>query len=417
MRDRIPSCCVTLFLSVLACVSVSAARFAENPRVHLSLDSSEADQVLAILALRRASQPIDDAEWQKLFTTEPYQRLKQREKAIGEQFHDPTLAFSDDDFKKFVLSEDLQKRAAQLQLAIDGWKKADMQQLAESDLRYLPPSAVIRAKVYPVIKPGTNSFVWEASSNPAIFLYLDPAVSRAKFENTVAHELHHIGLASVEAGYTTSVARLPDNVRAAAECMEAFGEGFAMLAAAGGPDIDPHAASSAAEHARWDHDLANFNTDLQAVNTFFLDILHGRFVSRDAIDEKAGTFFGAQGPWYTVGYKMAVIVERRFGRPALIDTMLDPRRLLALYNQTAAEQNAAGKDHLPLWSEEVLRQVNGVGRLEEARRAAAPARMMPAERSLAARPLFAGAPLGRCDGPPVPLWGGAGFRPCVGNTL
>jgi hypothetical protein len=130
-----------------------------------------------------------------------------------------------------------------------------------------------------------------------------------------------------------------------------------MLAAAGGPDVDPHAASSTAEHARWDYDMANFSADLQSVNGFFSDILNGKFSSRDAIDEKAGTFFGLQGPWYTVGYKMAVMVEKRFGRPALIETMLDPRRLLALYNQVAAEQNAAGKERLPLWSDELLKQV------------------------------------------------------------
>jgi endonuclease YncB( thermonuclease family) len=54
---------------------------------------------------------------------------------------------------------------------------------------------------------------------------------------------------------------------------------------------------------------------------------------------------------------MAVMVEKRFGRPALIETMLDPRRLLVLYNQVAAEQNAAGKEHLPLWSDDLLKQV------------------------------------------------------------
>jgi hypothetical protein len=342
---------------LLICVPAFSAPAADNSRIQITLDSSEADQVLAILALRRGRKPIEEGQWQKLFATEPYQRLKLREKKIGEQFHDPTLAFSDEDFKKFVLSEDLLKRAERLQETIDQWKKAEMYQLAERDLQYLPPSAVIRAKVYPIIKPGRNSFVWEASSNPAIFLYLDPDVSRQKFENTVAHELHHIGLASVESGYDRKIAALTERARAAADWMGAFGEGFAMLAAAGGPNVDPHAASSAAEHARWDHDMANFSADLQSVNGFFLDILNGKFSSRDAIDEKASTFFGAQGPWYTVGYKMAVMVEKRFGRQALIETMLDPRRLLVLYNQAAAEQNAAGKEHLPLWSEELLKQV------------------------------------------------------------
>jgi hypothetical protein len=344
-------------LSLLISIAAFSAPAAENSRVQLTLDTSEADEVLALLALRRDNKPIEEAQWQKLFVTEPYQRLKQREKKIGEQFHDPTRAFSNDDFEKFVLSEDLLKRAPRLQETIDQWKKADMYQLAERILQYLPPSAVIRAKVYPIIKPRTNSFVWEASSNPAIFLYVDPEVSREKFENTVAHELHHIGLASVESGYDRKIAILTERARAAAEWMGAFGEGFAMLGAAGGPDVDPHAASSAAEHARWDHDMANFSADLQSVNGFFMDILNGKFSSRDAIDEKASTFFGAQGPWYTVGYKMAVMVEKRFGRPALIETMLDPRRLLVLYNQAAAEQNAAANEHLPLWSAELLKQV------------------------------------------------------------
>jgi len=343
-------------LSLMFCLPAYPAGAADNSRIHLTLDSSEADQVLVILALRRDNRPLDEAQWQKLFATEPYQRLKQREKKIGEQFHDPTIAFSDEDFKKFVLSEDLLKRAQPLQETLNQWKKADMVQLAERVLQYLPPAATIRAKVYPIIKPGKNSFVWEASTNPAIFLYLDPEVSRLKFENNVAHELHHIGLASVESGYDQKIA-LPERARAAAEWMGAFGEGFAMLAAAGGPDVDPHAASSPAEHARWDRDMANFNADLQSVNDFFLDILNGKFPDRDAIDAKAGSFFGLQGPWYTVGYKMAVVVEERFGRPALIQTMLDPRRLLVLYNQAATEQNAQGREHLPLWSDELLKQV------------------------------------------------------------
>ncbi len=352
-----PSPWLVSLLSLLICVPAFSRTSTDNSRIQLTLDSSEAEQVLVILALRRDNKTVDDAQWQKLFATEPYQRLKQREKAIGERFHDPTVAFSDEDFKKFVLSDDLRKRTPELQETIEQWKKASMRQLAERDLQYLPASAVIRAKVYPIIKPGKNSFVWEASSNPAIFLYLDPDVNRAQFENTVAHELHHIGLGSVESGYDKKIATLPERARTAAEQMESFGEGFAMLAAAGGPDVDPHAASSAADRARWNHDMANFSADLLSLNGFFLDILNGKFANRDAIDEKAGSFFGQQGPWYTVGYKMAVMVEKRFGRPALIETMLDPRRLLVLYNQAAAEQYAAGKEHFPLWSDELLKQV------------------------------------------------------------
>jgi len=327
-------------------------------RVQLTLDTSEADQVLAILALRNQGRPVADSEWQKLFATAPYQRLKQREKAIGERFHDPTVAFTDEDFKRFVLSADLLPRAAALSSTLDRWRKADLRQDATRVLAYLPADATLRAKAYPAIKPGINSFVWDLSSDPTIFLYLDPEVSREKFENNVTHELHHIGLGSVGPIYDGKIAALSEPAHTAADWMGSFGEGFAMLAAAGGPDVDPHAASSPQEHARWEQDMGEFNDDLHAVNQFFLDILNAKFASSDAIGEKAGSFFGVQGPWYTVGYKMSVMVEKRFGRPALIGTMLDPRCLLVLYNRAAAEQNAAGKPPLPLWSADVLSAVH-----------------------------------------------------------
>jgi hypothetical protein len=131
-----------------------------------------------------------------------------------------------------------------------------------------------------------------------------------------------------------------------------------MMAAAGGPDVDPHASGTAEERARWTRDLANFNRDLQAVNAFFLDILNGKFATEEAVNETGSSFFGTQGPWYTVGYRMAVMVEKRFGRASLIETMLDPRRLLLLYNKAAGDQNARAGEQLPLWSEEVLKQVS-----------------------------------------------------------
>ena len=351
MRDRASAISA---LCLLLCVSAAAAG---NNRVRLTFDTSEADQVLAILALRAAGKPVGDAQWQKVFATEPYRRLIVREKKIAERFNAPDRVLTDEAFKKFVLSDDLLKRAPDLRSTLERWKKADLQHAAEGVLHYLPASAVIRAKVFPTIKPNSNSFVWETSTDPAIFLYLDPDVSTAKFSNTVAHELHHIGLASAQADYDQKINPLPERARAAAEWMGAFGEGLAMLAAAGGPDVDPHAASSREEHARWSRDMANFNRDLPAVNAFFLEILNGKIAGEDAISEKGSSFFGAQGPWYTVGYKMAVMVEKRFDRDVLIQTMLDPRRLLGLYNQAAAEQNARGHEQLPLWSEEVLKQV------------------------------------------------------------
>jgi hypothetical protein len=355
MRPSRSALCVLFCL--LGIAPAASAQTATGDRIQLTLDTSEADQVLAILALRGQAKPIPDSEWQKLFATAPYQRLKQREKAIGEQFHDSTRSFTDDDFKRFVLSDDLLARAAALSSTLDRWKKADLRQDASRVLSYLPADAFLHAKVYPVIKPGRNSFVWQLSTDPTIFLYLDPEVSREKFENTVAHELHHIGLGSVGPIYDREIAALTGPAHTAANWMGAFGEGMAMLAAAGGPDVDPHAASSPKDRARWEHDMGQFNDDLRSVDQFFLDILNGKFPNNDAIEEKAGSFFGIQGPWYTVGYKMCVMVEKRYGRQALISTMLDPRCLLVLYNRAAVEQNAA-KPPLPLWSEDLLNAVH-----------------------------------------------------------
>jgi hypothetical protein len=349
---------LSLSVVCLAMLLTPKASAVSTDRVQLTLDTSEADQVLAILALRASGQPIKDAEWQKLFATEPYQRLKLREAAIAKRFHAPEIVLKDEDFKKFIVSDDVMNRAQELRTTLASWKQGDLTQAGRRVLQYLPVSATIRAKVFPCIKPNHNSFVWETNTNPAIFLYLDPHVSGAKFENTVSHELHHIGLASTQSDYQQRIKGLSDRSRAVADAMGAFGEGLAMLAAAGGPDIDPQLTSSPEQHERWKHDMANYDDDLRAIDAFFLDVLNSKFADQDAIDKKASSFYGdAQGPWYTVGYKMAAIVEKRFGREALIQTMLDPRHLLVLYNQAAGEQNRGGNGSLPLWSEDVLKQV------------------------------------------------------------
>jgi hypothetical protein len=340
-----------LFFAILSTLQgqTSESNAALN-RIQLTLNVDEAEAVLAILDKCAAGTAIIESDWQRLFATEPYVRLKKREASLHRDF-------TDDDFKKFVVSSELAAKDSALRHTLGAWRQADLAASARRVLTYLPEQAVIKAKVFPVIKPITNSFVLDVLTDPTIFLYLDPEESAAKFENTVAHELHHIGYASIESLAEARQKDVPPKAKPAVEWMGAFGEGFAMLAAAGGPDVDPHAASSAQEHARWDHDLANFNNDLVSVQQFFLDIIDRKLVGKDKIDEKASTFFGAQGPWYTVGYKMAVIVEKRFGRKTLIDCMLDPRQLLVRYNQAAKEINEREQDKLTLWSNELLQKI------------------------------------------------------------
>lgn len=327
------------------------AQSAAAAAVDVRLVTDEAEAVLAILAKRKANQPIADADWQRVFQSEGYVRLKARETSMKR-------SFADADFKTFVLSDQLLARASALEETLARWKQADTSSAAKLALAYLPRDAQIRATIYPVIKPRENSFVFDVDHNPAIFLYLDPAVSRAKFENTLAHELHHIGYGSTcpRKNVASAIEKSPKTTQTLLNWISGFGEGFAMLAAAGGPNVHPHAVSSAEDRARWDKDVANFNDDLKKVDTFFNEILEGK-LTEDQTREKGFSFFGVQGPWYTVGWRMAILIEKTYGRAKLIECMCDQRRLLPTYNRAAAKYNHRTRQPLLLWSAAVLNAV------------------------------------------------------------
>lgn len=305
--------------------------------------TDEADAVLHILG--KKGKEVTEADWQRLFTSEGYVRLEKRETGMERPFEAA-------DFRTFVLSEDLAKRAPELARTLQVWSGVDPSAAARRALAYLPAGARIRAKVYPVIKPRDNSFVFEVKTDPAIFLYLDPAVPPEKLENTLAHELHHIGFGgscpspAVEA----EIAKLPETTRTALLWMGGFGEGLAMLAAAGGPDIHPHAVSPAEDRERWDRDVARFPEDLRKVDAFFRDVLAGKLAGEEA-QKAAMAFYGEQGPWYTVGWKMAATIEKALGRDRLIAAACDPRRLLPAYEEAARKLGG----EMPMWSEEVRR--------------------------------------------------------------
>jgi hypothetical protein len=264
-------------------------------------------------------------------------------------------SFDDEDFKTFVLTDFLLDRVPLLAETLARWKSADATRATNLALAYLPKQARIKAKIYPVIKPRDNSFVFELQTDPAIFLFLDPVMNKEKFENYMAHELHHVGYGTACPTPTTSaaIAQLPQNARTVIKYLGAFGEGFAMLAAAGGPEVHPHAVGNAADRARWDRDVANFNNDLKVVEKFFLDVLANR-LSEQQINEAGSAFFGEQGAWYTVGWRMCVLIEKTYGRRALIDAMCDQRRLLAVYNRAAARFNRKTRSPLALWSPQII---------------------------------------------------------------
>ena len=334
---------------VIVAALLACSAFAQLPnRVTLKLDASEAESVLTILDKRAHHENVTDADWQKLFSTAPYRRLKQRETSMRRPF-------ADEEFVKFVTS--LDSRRDQLRQTLQQWQSADLEAVAQRPLHYLPPQATIRSDVYPVIKPQSNSFVFEVATAPAIFLYLDPKKSRAEFENTVAHEAHHIGLSSLDAAYEEKIKSLSEDARKAARWMGAFGEGMAVLAAAGSPDVSPMADFPERDRMLWDVETERFGANLDDLNQFFLDTIHGD-LRNDAVAHEGSIFFGYRGPWYTVGYRMAVIIERELGRPALVATLADPREFVARYNEAAVNENSKNGGHLPLFSPEILKAVS-----------------------------------------------------------
>ena len=79
----------------------------DSGRIQLQLDASEAEAVLSILNRQAAGTAPTDDDWKQLFVTEPYVRLKKREASMKRDF-------TDDDFKKFVLSPELAAKATAL---------------------------------------------------------------------------------------------------------------------------------------------------------------------------------------------------------------------------------------------------------------------------------------------------------------
>ena len=143
---------VLLSLSLWLLATPANAQTPNAQRVQVSLITDEAEAVLDLLAKRKANQPITEADWQRIFQSEGYRRLKERETAMNRSFEDT-------DFKTFVLSDQLAERAMLLQETLARWRRAEVTRAARLALAYLPKQNVIKAKIYPVIKPRENSFV------------------------------------------------------------------------------------------------------------------------------------------------------------------------------------------------------------------------------------------------------------------
>src|SRR5918992_217302 len=158
-----------------------------SPNLQVRIVLDEAEAVLAILDERATTGSVKPESWERLWKSEGFVRLKKRQESFGGKEIEKG-------FQEFLVSEEALARRSDLRAAVMAWKSLDVTAAARRAAAYLPGELPLRAAIYPVIKKAENSFVFELTTNPAIFMYVDTKVDPAKLENTLAHELHHVGI-------------------------------------------------------------------------------------------------------------------------------------------------------------------------------------------------------------------------------
>ncbi|MFO8173926.1 MAG: DUF5700 domain-containing putative Zn-dependent protease [Longimicrobiales bacterium] len=327
---------LTVF-AFLAAVALPAGAQARPSPLDLSLEPDQARAVMAVLTARADGDTVPDSLWARLHAAEGYRRAMERERGMNELFG-LDRGINDASFREWVLSEPSLDQLEAQRVALAAWEAVDLEWAGARALAYLPPGARLKATIYPIIREQQNSFVWEdGTGDPAIFMYVHPGKAAADLQHTLAHELHHIGLSGVctEAGTPTT-----PELAQAKRWLSGFGEGIAVLAAAGGPDSPTHPHDPPEILDPWVARLDSLEQDMSELEGFFTEILDGR-LSGDEIGRRGLTFFSRPGSpqaaFYTVGWHMAVTVERALGRDAVIASLCDPARLLLDYQKVATE--------------------------------------------------------------------------------
>lgn len=344
--------------------AVEADGTAPPGAVDLRIQPDEVEAVLAILDLRARGEQIPESAWKRLFATEGYARMMARERAINEQMglH---REFKDEKFRRYFATDStiLANRAV-LREALDVWKRVDVERAGRRALAYLPAGTRIYGTIYPLLREETNSFIFELrSDNPAIFMYLSTGQTPESLENTLAHELHHIGSVT---GCPGGHPDLPDDRTVALyDWTGGFSEGLAVLAAAGSPDAYPVSHEEPELQEAWNNRQDSLAADIADLTAFYEAILDGSLTGDD-ISRTGFSFINRpgspQGPLYTVGWFMASTVERELGHDSVLATVCHPARLMGAYNRAAERINARNgerADSLPLWPSKILEQVAG----------------------------------------------------------
>jgi hypothetical protein len=345
----------------LAAVALPAWAQTSPSPLDLSLEPDQARAVLAVLTARAGGDTVPDSLWARLHAAEGYRRAMERERGMNELFG-LDRGINDASFREWVLSDASLEQLEARRDALAAWEAIDLEWAGARALAYLPPGTRLRATIYPIIREQKNSFVWEAGSDdPAIFMYVHPGKTAADLQHILAHELHHIGVAGVctEAGASAT----PEAAQVL-RWLSGFGEGLAVLAAAGGPDGPTHPHDPPEVRDSWVARLDSLEQDMSELEGFFSEILGGR-LSGDEIGRRGLTFLSRPGSpqaaFYTVGWHMAATVERVLGRGAVIASVCDPLRLLLDYQEVATKT----PHEMPIWSVPFIQRIRQLAATDE----------------------------------------------------
>ncbi len=307
------------------------------------------DEVEVCLALLNKSleSSLRLSDWDRLFQTRGYRLLKKRELEMGN-------SFSDKAFHQFIQSQANKAVVHSYKTTLQHFKDIDLLDIQKKVLNYLPKRAHFNTIIIPVIKPKKNSFVHRIEGESYLFIYLEPDCEKEKLENVFIHELHHIGLDSVYD--PKKYESLDKNTKKLIEWTNAFGEGFAMLAAVGGPQYHPVPFDETAKEV-WDANIKNFEVDFNKIQRFLFHIIDGHFEDEKTLMNKGMELMmnnGGRGSWYTVGWKISVIIEEILGRKALINCMEDLRKFYKNFNKAVVFYNQKYGSQWPSWDEKIV---------------------------------------------------------------
>src|SRR3569833_323825 len=97
-------------------IALAIVAIAASPaQLRVVADRGEAEASLSILDTLAAGRTPSDSDWQALFATRGYQRLKLREAGMGR-------AFTDADFQAFLRSPEARAKVANWHAALAAWR-------------------------------------------------------------------------------------------------------------------------------------------------------------------------------------------------------------------------------------------------------------------------------------------------------